>query len=151
MLNWEKRKVTSVVYNVLDIVSLHYQDYTYTGGGAALEITRYLVFDFSSGKQIKLSDLIPSENQPKLSQKIKEAICRKFELDPSARLTDNGFFSDEVFVPENFYLTGYGIGFHYNTYELAGQETGPVSVFLSFDKINGLVAQSELFKRLITN
>lgn len=151
MLNWEKRKVTSVVYNASDIVSLQYQDYTYTGGGAALEISRYMVFDFSSGKQIRILDIIPVENQPKISQQIREAICRKFELDPSARLTDDGFFSDEVFIPENLYITGYGIGFHYNTYELAGQETGPVSVFLSFDKIKGLVAPSELFKRLISN
>lgn len=148
LLNWEKRKLMSVVFNAADVVSLHFQDYTYTGGGAALEISRYLVFDVNSGKQISIRDLIPAENQPKLSKKIKEAICRKSELDASTSLMDNGFFSDEVFVSENFYITGSGIGFHYNTYELAGQETGPLSIFLSFDSLHELLGESDIFERI---
>lgn len=148
MLNWEKRKVTSIVYNASDIVSLQYQDYTYTGGSAALEISRYLVFDFSSDNQIKLQDLIPEENQSKVSKKIKEAICLNLNLDTSTNLKNNGFFSNEVFVSDNFYLTGYGIGFHYNTYELAGQETGPISVFLPFDSLQGLLSESDIFERI---
>jgi hypothetical protein len=148
LLNWEKRKLMTVVFNAADLASLQFQDYTYTGGGAALEISRYLVFDVGSGRQIKLPDLVQTENMVKLSQKIREAICRNLNLDTSANLKNNGFFSNEVFVSENFYLTGYGIGFHYNTYELAGQETGPVSVFLSFDSVEDLLGESNIYQRV---
>lgn len=139
LLNWEKRKLMDVVYNAANITSLHFEDYTYTGGSAALKITRYLVVDVSKGTQIQLSDLIAKEQESELGKILRDEICRNLQLDPSINLTEYGFFSDEVYASSNFYITATGLGFHYNTYELANQETGAVSVFLSFDKLEGLL------------
>lgn len=139
LLNWEKRKLMDVVYNAANITSLHFEDYTYTGGSAALKITRYLVVDISNGTQIQLSDLIAKEQESELGKILRNEICRNLQLDPSIKLTNYGFFSDDVYASTNFYITAAGIGFHFNTYELANQETGPVSVFLSFDKLEGLL------------
>lgn len=147
LLNWEKRKLMDVVFNTSDIISLHFEDYTYTGGSAALQITRYLVIDASNGAQIQLSDLIAKDNQTELGKRIRDEMCTSLHLESSALLTDHGFFSDEVAASNNFYITASGIGFHYNTYELANQETGPVSVFLSFEKLDGLLVHSDIAKR----
>ena len=148
LLNWEKRKLMDVVFNASDIVSLQFEDYTYTGGTAALQITRYLVVDASNGKQIQLSDLISEENQAELGKRLRNEICQNLHMQTTVQLTDYGFFTDEVFASGNFYITSTGIGFHYNTYELAGQETGAVSVFLSFDKLKGLLGESDIIKRV---
>lgn len=139
LLNWEKRKLMDVVYNAANITSLHFEDYTYTGGSAALKITRYLVVDVSKGTQIQFSDLIAKEQESELGKILRNEICQDLHLDPSVKLTDYGFFSDDVYASSNFYITDAGIGFHYNTYELANQETGPISVFLSFDKLEEII------------
>ena len=148
LLNWEKRKLMNVVFNASDIISLQFEDYTYTGGSAALQITRYLVINASNGTQIQLSDLIAKEKQAELGKKIRDEICKNLHLEPTGQLTDHGFFSDEVFSSDNFFITDAGIGFQYNTYELANQEIGPISVFLSFDKLGGLLGDSDIVKRV---
>lgn len=147
-LNWEKRKLMDVVFNASDIVSLRFKDYTYTGGNAALQITRYLVVDISNGNQIQLSDFISTENQTILGKILRDEICRNLQLDSSTPLTNYGFFSDEVYASTNFYITSAGIGFHYNTYELANQEIGPISVFISYDKLKGLLQEDGVIKRV---
>ena len=148
LLNWEKRKLMDVVFNASNIVSLQFEDFTYTGGSAALQITRYLVVDVSNGTQIQLSDIITKEHQSELGKRIRNEIYQNLRLQPSALLTAHGFFNEEVFASKNFYITASGIGFHYNTYELAGQENGPIRVFLSFDKLDGLLIESDIVKRV---
>lgn len=138
-LNWQKRKLLSVIYNDKDLVSLKLQDYAYTGGTSGLNISRYLVYDFIGAKKITPSDLFNAESEKKLSGLIRSSICSKLNIDPGMLLTDFGFFSDEIPVSSNFYISSTGLGFHYNTYEIAGQETGPLSVFLSIEQIKELL------------
>ena len=149
LLNWEKRKLMDVVFNAADITSLHFEDYTYTGGSAALKITRYLVVDVSNGRQIQLTDLVAKEQESELGKILRNEICRNLHLDASVKLTDYGFFSDEVYASTSFYITAAGIGFHYNTYELANQEIGAVSVFLSFEQLEGLLSETDILKRVV--
>jgi hypothetical protein len=148
-LNWEKRKILSVVFNESDLVSLNFQDYTYTGGTSGLEMNKYLVFDFTKGNKIGIYDILQKEKENTLSELIKSEICRKLNIDPSGQLTDNGFFSNDVFVTSNFCLTSYGIVFHYNTYELAGQETGPLSVYLPFNNLTEVLISEGITARIV--
>ncbi|MBW6491547.1 MAG: DUF3298 and DUF4163 domain-containing protein [Lentimicrobium sp.] len=138
-LNWEKRKLLSVIYNDKDLLSLKLHDYAYTGGTSGLSISRYLVYDFVTGKKIAPSNLFLPESESRLSKLIRSSICSKLNIDPDFSLSDYGFFSNEIPVSQNFFITSSGVGFHYNTYELAGQETGPLSVFISFEQIKELV------------
>ena len=138
-----------VVFNAAHITSLHFEDYTYTGGSAALKITRYLVVDVSNGTQIQLSDLVAKQHESELGKILRNEICRNLHLDTSVKLTDYGFFSDEVYASTNFYITAVGLGFHYNTYELANQEIGAVSVFLSFEQLEGLLSETDILKRVV--
>lgn len=147
-LNWEKRKILSVVFNESDLVSLNFQDYTYTGGASGLEMNRYLVFDFTKGTKIGIFDIVQNEKENTLSELIKSEISRKLNIDPSGQLTDYGFFSNDVFVTSNFCLTSYGIVFHYNTYELAGQETGPLSVYLPFNNLMEVLIKEGIIERI---
>lgn len=147
-LNWEKRKILSVVFNESDLVSLNFQDYTYTGGASGLEMNRYLVFDFAKGTKIGIFDIVQNEKENTLSELIKSEISRKLNIDPSGQLTDYGFFSNDVFVTSNFCLTSYGIVFHYNTYELAGQETGPLSVYLPFNYLMEVLIKEGIIERI---
>jgi hypothetical protein len=147
-LNWEKRKILSVVFNESDLVSLNFQDYTYTGGASGLEMNRYLVFDFTKGAKIGIFDIIQKEKETVLVDLIKAEISRKLNIDSSGLLTDYGFFSNDVFVTSNFCLTSYGIVFHYNTYELAGQETGPLSVYLPFNNLTEVLIKEGIIERI---
>lgn len=148
-LNWEKRRILSIVLNESDLVGFNFRDYTYTGGTSGLEINKYLVFDFSKGSRVSIYDIVQKEKEAELKNLIRAELCRNLSIDPSDLLTNHGFFDNDVYVTANFTLTYYGIVFQYNTYELAGQETGPVSVFLSFDNLKEVILREGIIERIL--
>lgn len=147
-LNWQKRKLLSLVLNRADLISFYLQDYTYSGGEMSLDISRYLVYDLKTDKKISINDLIIEDKFPELSVLLRKELCNMLGISEEDSLTALGFFSDEVFPSTNFFLTSSGIGFHYNAYELAGQETGPVSIYLTFDEMQDILISNSPAKRL---
>ncbi|KAF5063556.1 hypothetical protein DSECCO2_293300 [anaerobic digester metagenome] len=138
-LNWEKSRLLSVAFNENNIISLYLKDYAYTGGTEGLEINRMLVFDAERGEKVDFSALFLNESASAITGLIRNVICAKTGIDPTADLTGYGFFSNEIPVPQHFALTEYGILCHYNIYEIAGPETGAVSVFLPYRQLQPLL------------
>lgn len=139
-LNWEKRRLLNVAFNEHGTVCLAMHDYTYTGGSSGgLEICRTLTFDVGNGKKVLLSDLLAEGSEKALSGMIRNAVCDAYDIDPEQQLTDYGFFSNELPLPQNYLLTNAGLTFTYNVYEVAGQETGPVSIFLPFSQLKSIL------------
>lgn len=151
LLNWQKRVRLFPVFNENGFVSLYMQDYNYTGGDVSLDISRFLVFDLQKAEKITLSSLIPEEKSTALSEKLRKKLCKNLELSNEISLKEQGFFSDEVFPSANFFLTASGIGFHYNTYELAGQERGSLTIFLTWKEMEGILNTDGPVKRLNTD
>lgn len=148
LLNWQKRVRLFPIFNENNFVSLYMQDYNYTGGDVSLDISRFLVFDLQKAEKITLSSLILEEKSTALSEKLRKKLCKMLDLGNEISLKEQGFFSDEVFPSANFYLSDSGIGFHYNTYELAGQERGPLTIFLTWKELEGILDTNGPVKRL---
>ncbi|MDV7397016.1 RsiV family protein, partial [Arthrospira platensis SPKY1] len=63
-----------------------------------------------------------------LTNKLKEDIG----IETNASLSDAGFFVDAVAPNDNFFITPSGIGFYFNSYELAPYAMGHTSIWLDF-------------------
>lgn len=148
LLNWQKRVRLIPVFNENDFVSMYLQDYNYTGGDVSLDISRFQVFDLQQAEKLTLSSLVPEEKLIILSEQLRKQLCKNLKLNNEISLKEQGFFSDEVFPSANFFLTASGIGFHYNTYELAGQDRGPLTIFLNWKELEGILIADGPLKRL---
>lgn len=144
-LNWEKRKNMLVMFNENYFTTLQFNDYAYTGGAFGLNITKYLVFDVRTGRDLKLANLFSPGFYDKLGILITGRIKENLSISKDDLLSNYGYFADKVEPTENFYINTSGIGFHYNTYEIAGMESGPQDIFIPFSDINQLLAGQHPF------
>ncbi len=147
-LNWEKRKNMQVMFNENYITTLQFSDYAYTGGSFGLNITKYLVFDVRTGKDIKLAEIFAPGFYDKLGLLITNRIKESLKIDDKDALSSYGYFKDKVEPTENFYINNSGIGFHYNSYEIAGLEAGPQDIFIPFADLKQMLAAQHPFSWL---
>lgn len=147
-LNWEKRKTMLVMFNENYITTMNFRDYAYTGGDFSLDIEKFLVFDIRTGRDLKLADIFAPGFYDKIGLIITNRIKENLKIDNSESLSNYGFFADKAEPTENFYVNTAGIGFHYNTYEIAGKETGPQVVFIPFSELKPLLSSNHPFEWL---
>jgi hypothetical protein len=100
----------------------------YEGGAHGMFGTDYRVFDRNTGRFATLADIVGAARLPDLRQTVLAKVREKFELRKDERLTDAGFFKDDLELTENFFLSEDGIGFHWNPYELAPYVFGEIEV-----------------------
>jgi hypothetical protein len=117
-----------------EITTTDYADYAvikrsinyYAGGAHGMYRTEYRVFDRKQARFVTLSDIADADRQAGLRKAVEEALRKKFELGENESLMDAGLFGDEIELPENFFLSDEGIGFHWGLYELAPYSFGEI-------------------------
>jgi hypothetical protein len=103
----------------------------YDGGAHGMYGTEYRVFDRDAGQFVTLKDVFGADEREALHKAVVESLRKKFELAEDEDLTDAGFFSGDLVLTENFFLSGKGVGFHWNPYELAPYVFGEIEVVVS--------------------
>ena len=91
--------------------------------------------------EIKLDEIIPSDNQQELKI-IGEAEFRKLkELTSEADLGQAGFWfeNNEFYLNDNFLITDSSLVFYYNDYEITAYAFGPTELIIPYSKISALV------------
>jgi hypothetical protein len=141
ILNWELLRFTHVLYNDNHILTYYILSYAFTGGAHGLETQDFRVVDITTGRALTLSDLFLPGFETGLSQLLTSKLKEQNKMPETARLSDNGFFVDEVKPNTNFYITNRGIGFYYNHYELAPYANGPSDIFLTFEELLSLIRE----------
>ena len=71
----------------------------------------------------------------------------KFKLKPTDALTEAGLFENKIEANDNFYLTGKGLGFMYNPYEIGPFAMGEIDLFISFKDLDEFLQPA--FKNLL--
>jgi hypothetical protein len=100
----------------------------YDGGAHGMYGTDYRVFDRNTARLVTLSDIADAGRLSDLREAVVEELRKKFELREDERLTDAGFFEDDIALTENFFLSEDGIGFHWNPYDVAPYVFGEIEV-----------------------
>jgi hypothetical protein len=102
----------------------------YDGGAHGSYGTEYRVFDRNAARFVTLEDVFGADEREALHEAVVESLRKKFELAEGEGLTAAGFFSDTLSLTENFFLSGEGVGFHWNPYELAPYVFGAIEVIV---------------------
>lgn len=144
-LNHEFQVRPFVVCNTGYILSAGIDIYAYTGGAHGLEVKRFANLNLKNGKTLQLAHLFDIDNRyisGRLKDLIKTHIRKQYQLAAQQSLTEAGFFSDDIELPAEFYLTPTGIGLYYNVYEIAPYVMGPINVFIPWNEVKGLMGEN---------
>ena len=137
--DWQLLKFMHIIYNDDSIVSFYILSYAFTGGAHGLETQEYGVVDLTSGKLIQLKEIFRDKFEQDLSRILTIKMRQMANLLDSQQLTEIGYFVDEIKPTENFYITGNGIGFFYNHYDIAPYSFGSTELFVSNEELKDIL------------
>ncbi len=134
--NWKNFYHVSPLYFDDHRLSVNISKYAFTGGAHGMLHNTIVNFDVKTGDLISLDSLFDKPALDKLNKLINQSLREKNTLQPGESLRSVGFFNDEVETSSNYCITGNGIHFIYNPYEIASYAMGTVTVFIPLDKLN---------------
>lgn len=146
IFNWESDLDMKIIWNAGSIVSVAFQSYQYTGGAHGLSNTLLNVFDLKENKTLTMNDIFKPGYEKELQQALEEDLREQYDIPANAPLNGNHgiLFDKHLALTKNFYLTGKGIGFIYNPYEVAPYVAGQINLYIPFSKIANIIQPAYL-------
>jgi len=138
-LNWELLRFSHIVCNQDYTLSFYILNYAFTGGAHGMETIDFTNVDLKSGSLLTLDKIIAEGKMQELNKLLTRKLKQMNMLSESQKLTDKGYFVDEIKPVSNFYLTPSGIGFVYNHYDIAPYSFGATDIFLTADEVRNLL------------
>jgi hypothetical protein len=111
----------------------------YLGGAHGMREKQYLVIDPRAEKTFTLDDVLKDGSRPALGRLVEAALRARAGLAPTLPLTQGGYFEDSPEIPENFFLSAQGLGFHWDPYEIAPYAMGPIEITIPYGDMKDLV------------
>lgn len=138
---WQSEVTGQVLFDQPGIVTVSISTYAFTGGAHGMSMTQLLVFDTGSGRQLFLKDIFIPGFEAKLDQLIERRYRQMRGMSEGEPLdgVKGGLFDTRLRHTDNFAVTGSGITFLYNPYDIAPYAAGPIRIHLSFDMIGGVL------------
>lgn len=134
-LNYDLNFGMDVIYNQNQLLSLAFTQYQYTGGAHGMMYTRCHSYDLRGKKKIRIQDVFKQGYQAKLKLALNEAAKKKYRVQ---NLSD-ALLVDEIEVNDNFFLTGKGICFVYQPYEIGPFSMGEQFIYIPYSNISDLL------------
>ncbi len=134
MLNNEKNVFLKSSFNTNGYLTLNYALSAYEGGAHGSYTFLLYNYDVIQKRKLKLSDVIDADTAT-LQVLLEKELRKEFNLDPNESLASI-LFEDEIKPNDNFFLSNDGIGFVFNTYEIAPYATGTISLLIPFSALN---------------
>lgn len=148
--SWEKMINMQILHNSNYVLCLEYTKYAYTGGAHGMMHSAFDIISLYDGSLLSFESIIDSTQTDQLSLLLTEKIREKYQIADELSLTEFGLFVDEVKPNHNIYVTGNGLGFMYNNYEIAPYAFGTTNIFLEFQEIQGLLRKEGLIYKMAT-
>jgi len=138
-ISWEQLLSMSVAFNSNYLLCLEYQKYAFTGGAHGMTNVSYDIVYLETGQLLTYTDIFNDNTDDSLSILLTHQLRKDYQVPGDVPLSKAGFFVDTINPNRNIYVNGNGIGFLYNSYEIAPYSTGATDVFLEFSQIKGLL------------
>lgn len=134
---WQSDINVKVILNQPDMVTVSIGSSIYTGGAHAMVQEHYLVFDSASGQRIGLNDLFVPGFESRLDTLIENRYRQMMGLSEREPLNSErgGLSRNSLTHTDNFAITGKGIVFTYNPYDIAPNSTGKIRIELTYDEL----------------
>ncbi len=130
--NYDLTNDCRVVYQSEKLLSLSFDNFSFTGGAHGNYGTSYLPIDLVNRKSLKLTDVIKAGGVRQLRPLLEKSYRKSRNLKPSEGLTEGGLFDNKIEPNENFYITGKGIIFSYQPYEIASYADGEIEIMIDY-------------------
>lgn len=137
--DWELLKYMHILNNNQNLLTFYIISYAFTGGAHGLETHDYYSIDLKKGKILHPGDILKTESEKELTVLLTEKLKQMIGVAGNQKLTEAGYFVDDVKPNENIYVTDNGIGFFYNHYELAPYSFGFTDIFLPFNELKSIL------------
>lgn len=132
-----------------DVISLLFEDDSYTGGAHGSSITTTVNFDLKNNRELKLADIfVPNANYLKtLSESsLTDLKAQKIEATDDETLNDGTTPKEENFRSWN--LTKKGLQINFDAYQVASYAAGPQIVVIPYDKLRDILRKDGAAARL---
>lgn len=139
--SWEQLQSMSVTYNSNYLLCLEYLKYAFTGGAHGMSNISYDIIYLQTGELLTYSDIFKENIDDTLSVLLTNQLRKDYHIPADLPLSEAGFFVDSIEPNRNIYVTGNGIGFLFNSYEIAPYSTGATNIFVEFGQIKNLIKQ----------
>ncbi len=137
--SWQKMVSMSIIYNSNYILCVEYLKYAYSGGAHGMTNLSYDIINLQDGTTINYDDVFKEGSKDSLIALLTQKLRADYSIPKDVLLSKAGFFVEEIEPNQNIYINGNGIGFLYNSYEIAPYSQGQTNIFLDFNKIKGLL------------
>ncbi|MFV0391860.1 MAG: DUF3298 domain-containing protein [Paludibacteraceae bacterium] len=122
------------------ILSYSYERYAFMGGAHGNTNRLLYNFDLHNARLFTEQSLFIDDYKNSITQLIKQQIVEdNAEIESVANLNEFNFFEAEIKPNNNFYVTGDGIVYVYNQYDIAPYSTGQIEVALSFERLKPIL------------
>ena len=138
-MDWVLLKFMHILYNDNYLLSYYIMNYAFTGGAHGMETEDYTVVNMQNGTALTLAEVFNKGFEPRLTNLLTKKLKEINNIPAKDKLTDHGFFVDDITPNSNFYITGNGIGFYYNHYEIAPYSNGPTDILIPFQELEGMI------------
>lgn len=121
------------------------EGYKFSGGAHGLSWHTGLNYDLQSGLQLSLHDFLSDTQVEALPALMRDLLCHEkgnYDGDSFEILTELGYFPNEIRPTENFRLTGDGIEFLFNPYEIGVYSVGITSIYVPYSLLESIVTET---------
>ncbi|HEX2536227.1 MAG TPA: DUF3298 domain-containing protein [Chitinophagaceae bacterium] len=132
---YESMESVQVQYLSPRLLTLVHHNYSYTGGAHGNYGAGYTVIDLQKGKVLELKDVLTPESIRALPRLLEKHFRKSYGVKEGESLSEAGLFENKIEPNDNFYLTGKGILFSYQPYEIGPYVMGQIEVFIPFAEL----------------
>lgn len=146
---WNSYRSIRPFFNDYNILSLEDTAYEFQGGAHGDSHINYYVYNLNNGEKISLYNIFKETSTERLTDIILKKLdvyCRDVKNEPMDDLITE---KDSVKPNENFYITNGGIGFFYNTYEIAAYVAGSFEIFIPYSEIKDLIRSDSIVSQFL--
>ncbi len=134
-LNYDLNYGMEVLFNRNQLLSIALTQYQYSGGAHGMMYTQCHSFDLNAKKKIRMTDVFKPGYLPGLKAAINKAARKKYKVSDLSE----ALLVAEIEPNENFYLTGKGICFVFQPYEIGPYSMGEQHIYLPYSQIKDIV------------
>lgn len=138
---WADERRMEVLHADHRVLSVELLLYSFTGGAHPNTFAALQSFDLATGDRLALEDLVAAGSGSRLDALGERHFRDQREIPESESLEEAGFwFEDDRFrLTDNFAVTGEGLVFVFNPYEVAPYVFGPTRITLPWAELRGLL------------
>ena len=132
---WIKSEQQQVLVNEFDLLCIERASYAFTGGAHGIENFRYLLIDRLENRVLTRENLFLPQSDSLLNSLITKTFREDQKVPSDQSLTAFGLFVDTIEANDNIFINYKGIGFYFNSYEIAPYSFGQSSVLIPFGEL----------------